>query len=130
MKNKKNVHYDLKKELLIIQDYNNFLLYVYRLVRKFPVEERILVDSIKKHLSLGLENVMMAKNIYKDNYCDKLEHLNRAQAHLNVLLLLVRLSRKMNYITPKNYTAWSFQITKIDNQITNWIRYLIKSEKD
>lgn len=130
MSHKKIPYYDLKKELQVIKDYNLLLLYVYRLVKKFPESETCLVNSIKEQLGHGLESIMLAKRVYKDEHLKKLEYLNKAQAHINTLLVLVRLSRKMNYINSKNYTAWSYYITTVDNHLTNWIRMLIKHEKD
>lgn len=57
---KKNVsvkYYEKNEELLIIKKYQELILYVYNLIKKFPNTEVFLLTSdIKKNLLLGLKN--------------------------------------------------------------------------
>ncbi len=88
-KHKKN-YYDKKEELIIIKQYQELMLYVYQIIKKFPDTEILsLVKDIKDNLFLGLENLIFAKK-YKNNSI-KLNYLLKVETHLNIMKVLKRI---------------------------------------
>ena len=120
---KKNIsvkYYEKNEELLIIKKYQELILYVYNLIKKFPNTEVFLLTSdIKKNLLLGLENLIFVKRVRNNNL--KLNYLIKVEAYLNIMKIYVRMAIKNKYINRRNYTAWSYKITEIDNMLNKWI---------
>lgn len=117
-----NLYYSKKNELEIIKKYQDLIMYVYLLIKKYPENEKMnLTYDTKKILNEGLEMLVFAKRVYTKN--DKLKYLFFADAKLNVLKILVRISKRSKFITAKNYTAWSYKIVEIDQILEKWIQY-------
>lgn len=131
-KNKyEKVRYDVENELRVINDYQKFMLYVYDLLERFPKKETFsLIADIKSNMTSGLEALILAKNTHKSAMALKFKYLNRAEAHLNVLMVLVRISVKRKYLKARNYTAWSFKISQIDTQVNKWIVSLSRAQSN
>lgn len=109
-----------EEEMIIIKKYQDMILYVYHLLKKYPSAERYaLVSETKKYLFDGLELLFYAKKAYgKQN---KMNYLNEFDVKLNSIQLFVRIARKQKYINPRNYRAWSYKITLIRNMMGGWV---------
>ncbi len=120
MKNKSKVpYYNKEEELLIIKRYQELILYVYQLMKKFPNTEIFsLTSDIKRNLFLGMENLVFAKRVEKDE--KKFYYLIKVETHLNIMKIFVRIAKKNKYINSRNYTAWSYKIAEIDNMLSKW----------
>lgn len=118
MKNKSKVpYYNKEEELLIIKRYQELILYVYQLMKKFPNTEIFsLTSDIKRNLFLGMENLVFAKRVEKDE--KKFYYLIKVETHLNIMKIFVRIAKKNKYINSRNYTAWSYKIAEIDNMLS------------
>lgn len=118
--NYKEKKYSKEEEMLIIKKYQDMILYVYQLLKKYPATEKYaLVSETKKYLFDGLELLFYAKKAYgKQN---KMNYLNQFDVKLNSIQLFVRIARKQNYINPRNYRAWSYKITFIRNMMGGWV---------
>lgn len=109
-----------EEEMLIIRQYQDLVMYVYQLLKKFPSEERHALVSDTKHcLFEGLELLIDAKKAYGKN--NKLKLLSDFDTKLSTLRLFVRIASKSKYINPRNYRAWSYKITNIGNLLGGWI---------
>lgn len=118
---KKIIYYDSKSDLEIIKKYQDLIIYVYNLLKKYPsIEQFNLVNDTKSTLLSGLKSLVYVKNTYGKT--DKLKHLMDAHAKLSILMILVRIAIKSKYITKQNYTAWSYKIAEINDMLQKWIR--------
>ena len=94
------------------------MYYSYNLVIKYPKSEKLgIVSDIKNNLYLGLNNIIYYHKSNKKIYLDYLDN------NLKVLLVLIRISYKMKYISNKNYLAFSKKINNINKLIKGLIRY-------
>lgn len=120
-RNTNELYYDTKNELEIIKKYQELILYVYNLLKKYPDDEKMnLANDTKKSLIDGLEKLVSAKKTYYKG--DKLKYLMSAEAKLKTLKILVRIAVKNKFINKKNYTAWSYKIVEINDMLEKWIR--------
>lgn len=117
----RKIYYDSKSELEIIKKYQSLIIYVYNLTTKYPINEGLnLVNDTKIVLHNGLEALIYAKSIYNKN--EKLMYLIKVQVKLDIMIILVRLAFKNKFINKRNYTAWSYKITEINDMLLKWIR--------
>lgn len=117
----KEIYYDSKSELEIIKRFQDLILYVYTLLKKYPENEILNLSSdTKKVLIDSLENLIYAKKTYQKT--EKLKYLIGAEVNLNVLSILVRIAVKNKYINKRNYTSWSFKISEMNNMLGKWMR--------
>lgn len=118
---KNKIYYDKKNELEIIKKYQDLILYVYNLLKKYPLDEKMnLASDTKKTMVYGLEKLIFAKKSYVKE--EKVKYLLSVESSLNILNVLVRVAIKNKYINKKNYTAWSYKIVDISNMLEKWIR--------
>ncbi len=106
------------EDLLLYKIYVELMYYSYNLVIKYPKSEKLgIVSDIKNNLYLGLNNIIYYHKSNKKIYLDYLDN------NLKVLLVLIRISYKMKYISNKNYLAFSKKINNINKLIKGLIRY-------
>lgn len=105
-------------ELTIYQKYIDLIYYTNKLIIKYPKSERYnLVNEIKNTTYLGIKIIIKAQKIKnKRNLL-----LNELDINLKYLLVLIRVSYRNKYINIKNYRAWSYKITIINNLMIGWI---------
>lgn len=109
-----------KEELIIINKYQDLIMYVYMLLDKFPVSEKVIVGGeIKKYLFQGLELLFYAKRAYSKR--EKLKYLREVDVKLSCLKVYIRVVLKKKLINRRNYKAWSYKITSIGNLLGGWI---------
>ena len=109
----------------IYQKYMDLIFYSNDLVRKYPKSENFaLVQEIKNVLYSGLRDVICGLKTYDTKA--KLKYLNELDINLNLLKIHIRISHKYKYITTKNYTTWSEQLTNITNMLGGWINACLK----
>ena len=106
------------ENLLLYKIYVELMYYSYNLVIKYPKSEKLgIVSDIKNNLYLGLNNIIYYQKSNKKVYLDYLDN------NLKVLLVLIRISYKMKYISNKNYLSFSKKINNITKIIKGLIRY-------
>ena len=106
------------EDLLLYKIYVELMYYSYNLVIKYPKSEKLgIVIDIKNNLYLGLNNIIYYQKSNKKVYLDYLDN------NLKVLLVLIRISYKMKYISNKNYLSFSKKINNITKIIKGLIRY-------
>ena len=94
--------------LIIYKVHLDLMEYAYKLLVKYPkYEKNGIVSEIKENLYDILKNI-----IYYNNKKTKIS-LNNILIDLNMLLVLIRISYKMKYITNKNYMAFARKINNI-----------------
>lgn len=111
--------------LVIYQKYLDLLYYSNDLVRKYPKSEKFaLVQEIKQTLYTGLRCIVYAQKEFSKK--DKLKYLNELDVNMVLLKLHIRMSYNYQYITMKNYNAWSSKLTDICNMLGAWIMSCLK----
>lgn len=97
------------EDLVLYKRYVDLMYYGYNLMVKYPKCERYgIVADIKNNLNKGLEDII---NFYKYKKIIYLEELDNI---IKILLVLIRISYKMKYISNKNYTAFSKKLNLIN----------------
>lgn len=113
------------EEMKIYQNYVDLFYYTYRITEKYPKYEKAgLVIDIKQVTKNGLENIINAQKEF--NLTKRLNYLNKADAELKTLKVLIRTSYKFKYISSKNYAAWSHKLTNIGNNLYGWIKTCVR----
>lgn len=109
------------EELLIYKANFNLIYYTEMIVKKFPkVENNFLVKDIR---NICLENQKLIIKTYKEiNRNKKLYYLNEMDCNLKMLKVMIRISYKKKYISPKNYGAWARLITNVNNLLYGWLK--------
>ena len=108
------------EEMIIIKKYQEMMLYVYSLLKKYPNSEKFtLASETKKCMFEAFELLMWAKKQYSKNA--KVKYLNEVDIKLSCLKVYVRIAIKNKYINARNYRAWSYKITNISNMLGGWI---------
>lgn len=109
------------EELLIYKANFNLIYYTEMIVKKFPkVENNFLVKDIR---NICLENQKLIIKTYKEiNRNKKLYYLNEMDCNLKILKVMIRISYKKKYISPKNYGAWARLITNVNNLLYGWLK--------
>ena len=109
------------EELKIYKQYVELVYYTNQIIKKYPKSERYdLVCDIKKTTYDGLRDVII---IYKEyDKKQKIKYLNDLDVNLKLLKVLIRVSKKNKYISPKNYAAWVKKITNINNLMLGWLK--------
>ena len=109
------------EELLIYKANFNLIYYTEMIVKKFPkVENNFLVKDIR---NICFENQKLIIKTYKEvNRSKKLYYLNEIDCNLKMLKVMVRISYKKKYISPKNYGAWSKIIANVNNLLYGWLK--------
>lgn len=109
------------EELKIYKQYVELIYYTEQILKKYPKSERFaLVTQIKNTTYDGLKMTILAYKEFDKKL--KLKALNDLDVNLKMLKVLIRVSKKNKYISPKNYTAWSRKITNINNLMFGWIK--------
>ena len=97
------------EDLVLYKKYVELMYYSYSLMVKYPKSEKNgIVSDIKNSLYKGLVDIINY-NKYR-----KLVYLEELDKNIKVLLVMVRISYKMKYITNKNYMAFSRKLNLID----------------
>lgn len=110
-----------EEEMVIIRKYQEMMLYVYSLLKKYPNAEKFaLTSETKKCLFDAFESLLWAKKQYSKNM--RVKYLNKVDVKLSCLKVYVRIASKNEYINARNYRAWSYKITNISNMLGGWIK--------
>ncbi len=108
------------KEMIIIKKYQDMMMYVYSILKKYPNTEKFtLASETKRCMFEAFEMLLWAKKQYSKN--TRLKYLSEVDIKLSTLKVYVRIARKQEYINPRNYRAWSYKITNISNMLGGWI---------
>ncbi len=75
--------------------------------------------------------VNFLKIIIKANYSkEKSSLLSEASIEINTLLILIRLSKDLNFISKRQYEFVAFKINEISKMLGGWLKYELKYERD
>ena len=111
------------EELKIYKEYSELLRYSYFIVNK--IKDEYLKSSILDITIKGMNNLIYA---YK-SYNNKLGYLNKLDANLKILKVLVRITYKNKYLNHHNLNAWLKKITNINNLLMGFMKYVKDNKK-
>jgi hypothetical protein len=81
------------EEMVIIRTYQQMIMYVYSLLKKYPKAEKFaLVNETKKCLFEAFELLLYAKKQFSKN--TRVKYLNEVDIKLSCLKIYVRIARK------------------------------------
>ena len=108
------------ESLMIYKQYVELIDYTLTILMKFPKSEKFaMVVDIKKITYDGINAIIYAQK--ENNRSKRATILNKLDADLKILKVLIRISKKKKYINSRNYTAWSKKLTNINNLTLGWI---------
>ena len=103
-------------ELPVYKASYDLLLAIFQFTKNFNKEYKYTVgESLKK------ETIELITLIYRANSrTDKVETLQTAREHIEVIRLLVRLMKDMHQIGIKPFVAVNEQVENVSRQLTGW----------
>ncbi|MDP1629329.1 MAG: diversity-generating retroelement protein Avd [bacterium] len=106
------------KDIPIFHKTYELVLWLYPAVNKFPKSQRfVLGQRIEQKILRFLELVIEA------NYArDKKEYLARAGIELDVLRILIRLTKDLNFLSVRQYEFVSDYLNEIGKMLGGWIK--------
>lgn len=108
----------MPKELKIIQDFYDFMLWITKHTEKFPRHHRYSLGvSIETRLQKILELLLKAKY-----HKEKNKVLNDANIELEILRFQLRLAKDLKVLTIKSYGFGSKSLLEIGSQVGGWLR--------
>ena len=106
------------KELKIIQDFYDFMLWMIRHIEKFPRHHRYSLGvSIEKRLQKILELFLRAKFSKQ-----KGQMLNDTNIELEILRFQLRLAKDLGVLTVKSYGFGSKCLQEVGSQTGGWLK--------
>lgn len=109
------------ESLMIYKQYVEMIYYTLTIIMKYPKSERFSLAQDTKNITYdGMKCIIYAQKEF--NKKERLKYLNKLDADLKLIKVMVRIAHKKKYINSKNYTAWSKKITNISNLMGGWIR--------
>jgi len=115
--NRTYTYFNKKNELQVVVKLQNLIEYIYLMIGKFPNNEKLsLASDIKTTSFSAMESLVYAKTTNNQ----KVLYITSVESKLNILTILVRLSRKNKYISQRNYNVWSFKIAEISDMLGKW----------
>lgn len=108
----------MAEELKIQQKIYDMMLYAYPITAQFPKSEKFtLVADIKKQMDILLERCIEAKKKYfKKSTLQEMDVANEK------LMVYIRLSCDLHYISVHTYGVWADKLVEIGKMIGGWLK--------
>lgn len=89
------------------------------MVNKFPKNQRFVLGQ-----QIERTAIKSLKLIIKANYSrEKTPFLSKASIEINLLLILIRLSKDLHFLSKRQYEFVTCQIDEISKMIGGWLKY-------
>ena len=108
----------MAEDLKLQQKIYDMMLYAYPITAQFPKSEKFtLVADIKKQMDILMERCIEAKKRYfKKSTLQDMDVANEK------LMVYVRLSCDLHYISVHTYGVWSDKLVEIGKMIGGWLK--------
>lgn len=106
------------KNLAIFEKTYEFILWIYPRVNKFPKSQRFVLGQRIENVSLEI----LEKIIEANQKRDKKRELQEISVKLDVLRILIRLSKDFQFINLKQYEFASKNLNEIGKMLGGWIK--------
>lgn len=106
----------MAKELKIIQDFYDFMLWMIRHIEKYPRHHRYSLGYAMENRMQKILQLLLKAKYYKD----KRAMLNDANIELEVLRFQLRLSKDLNILSVKSYGFGSKSLLEVGSQAGGW----------
>ena len=108
----------MKRELKVISDFYDFMLWLTKHIEKFPRHHRYSLGmGIEKRLQTILSGLLRAKYTK-----DKSEILNEANIELEILRFQLRLAKDLKVLPTRSHGYGAKAMLSIGSQIGGWLR--------
>lgn len=115
-------NYDVKK-LIVYQKVEHLLYQIYPKLINFPKAEKFaLSQTIKENFFDLLKNIALANSVKSK----RMEYLQTADGHLQVLKVLIDLSVQRKYISVNHHEIISTQLSEINKLLSGYIKSVRK----
>lgn len=117
----------LFSELAVYKTGYDFLLEIYNRTKNFPREYKFSLGEKMKEASLDL-----LIDVYKANKSKKsarITHIESARQNVEVLRLLLRISKDLQLLSTKGFTSLNIMIQDLSKQLTAWQKYMTRVDK-
>ena len=113
------------EDLLIYKEYMELIYYTENILIKYPkIEKNNICAKIKNTIYYGMKLIIRAQKTRDIKL--RLKILSEFDVILKMLKILLRVSKKMKFISIKNYGAWSKKISNICILLGGWINSCLK----
>lgn len=110
---------NMNSELSVFEKTYELILWLYPTVNKFPKSQRFVLGQRIETAALGiLEKIIMAKQSTA-----KTVYLKKASAELDVLRILIRLSKDLHFISIRQYEFAASKINETGKMLGGWIKF-------
>ncbi len=106
------------KNLAIFEKTYEFILWIYPRVNKFPKSQRFVLGQRIENISLEVLEKIIEVNQKKS----KRKDLEEVSIKLDVLRILIRLSKDFHFINLKQYEFASKNLNEIGKMLGGWIK--------
>ncbi|HOJ24398.1 MAG TPA: four helix bundle protein [Bacteroidales bacterium] len=98
----------------------DLIIKIYNIVKNYNREYKYTIGEQLKN-----ETLHLIMDIYRANVSNqKDKHIQNAREELEIVKLLLRLSKDLKLINIKNYSDISLLIENISKQLTGWQKYI------
>jgi len=105
--------------LAILEKTYELILWLYPAVNKFPKSQRFVLGQRMENAMLGiLEKIIMA-----NQSTAKTVYLKKASVQLDVLRILIRLSKDMHFISIRQYEFAAGKVNEIGKMLGGWMKF-------
>lgn len=113
----------LFSELPVYKLAYDLLISIYKKTRAFTREYKYTIGEKLKN-----ETLELLINIYKSNKSKKetrVQFIETARQHIEVLRLLLRVSKDLQIIGIKGFVALNVQVEELSKQLASWQKYTV-----
>ena len=103
-------------ELPVFKASYDLLLEIFRFTKNFSREYKYTVGENLKNETMELMTLIYRANSRKD----KLEILQRAREHIEVIRIWIRLMKDLKQISLKSFVQVNKQVENVSKQLTGW----------
>jgi len=106
------------KNLAIFEKTYEFVLWIYPRVNKFPKSQRFVLGQRIENITLE----MLEGSIEANQKRNKISYLKKMSMKLDVLRVLIRLSKDFKFISLRQYEHASKMLNEIGKMLGGWIK--------
>jgi len=107
------------KDIPIFHKTYELMLWLYPQVNKFPKNQRFVLGQEIEKTGLNFLKLIIRANYNQE----KSQFLKEASAEINVLLILIRFSKDLHFLSNRQYEFAALQINYISKMLGGWLKY-------
>lgn len=107
------------KDIPIFHKTYELILWIYPAVNKFPKKQRFVLGQEVEKTAIKFLKLIIQANYVKE----KTLLLSEASIEVSLLLILIRLSKDLHFLSQRQYEYASSQADEISRMLGGWLKY-------